>query len=88
VSWRGLNISYPTPGELAGLMRPHFRIERIAPLGVALPPSYAGEWLALRPRLSKVLTQLEQRAQGWSGLAGLADHYIVEASRLDEGVRV
>jgi SAM-dependent methyltransferase len=88
VSWRGLNIRYPTPGELVGLMQPHFRIERIAPLGVALPPSYAGEWLALRPRLSKVLTQLEQRAQGWSALAGLADHYIVEASRLDAGVRL
>jgi len=87
VSWRGLNIHYPTPGELVRLLRPHFRIERIAPLGVALPPSYAGEWLAQRPRLSKVLTALEHRAQGWSALAGLADHYIVEASRLDAGAR-
>ncbi len=87
VSWRGLNISYPTPGELATLLRPHFKIERIAPLGVALPPSYAGEWLARRPRLSQVLTQLEYRAQSWSALARVADHYIVEATRLDVGAR-
>jgi SAM-dependent methyltransferase len=88
VGWRGLNIRYPTPGELKRLLRPHFRIERIAPLGVALPPSYAGEWLARRPRLSKLLTALELRAQGWSALAGFADHYVVEATRLDAGGRV
>jgi SAM-dependent methyltransferase len=83
VSWRGLNIKYPTPGELAKLLRPHFRIERIAPLGVALPPSYAGEWLVRQPRLSQALTKLEYRAQSWSGLARLSDHYIVEAARWD-----
>ena len=87
VSWRGLNVRYPTPAELKKLLQPHFRIERITPLGVALPPSYAGEWLARRPRLSKVLTALEHRAQDWSALAGFADHYIVEASRLDVGAR-
>jgi SAM-dependent methyltransferase len=87
VSWRGLNIRYPTPGKIAGLLRPHFSVERIAPLGVALPPSYAGEWLARRPRLSKVLTKLEYRAQNWSALARVADHYIVEATRLDVGAR-
>lgn len=82
VSWRDLHIRYPTPAELTRLLRPHFKIERVAPLGVALPPSYVGEWLARRPRLSGMLTALEQRAQGWRVLAGLADHYIVEASRL------
>lgn len=87
VSWRGLNIHYPTPAELKRLLQPNFRIERIAPLGVALPPSYVGEWLARRPRLSKVLMAFEHRAQGCSALAGLADHYIVEASRLDVGAR-
>jgi SAM-dependent methyltransferase len=87
VSWRGLTIRYPTPGEVAALLRPHFSIERIAPLGVALPPSYAGEWLARRPRLSKVLTDLEYWAQSRSALARVADHYIVEATRRDAGVR-
>jgi SAM-dependent methyltransferase len=82
VSWRGLRIFYPTPAELTALLRPHFAIRRIAPLGVALPPSYAGAWLERRPRLLQTLTRLEHRAQRWSSLARFADHYIVEATRL------
>jgi SAM-dependent methyltransferase len=82
VRWRGLNILYPTPSELTKLLRPHFAIRRIAPLGVALPPSYAGAWLDRHPYLLKVLTRLEHLAQRWSVLASLSDHYIVEATRL------
>jgi hypothetical protein len=87
VSWRGLNIHYPTPAELSALLRPHFKIGRIAPLGIALPPSYAGAWLDRRPRLLKALTRLEHRAQRWSSLASLSDHYIVEATRLPADTR-
>jgi len=47
-----------------------------------LPPSYAGQWLERRPLLLKMLTRLEHRAQRWSTLASLSDHYIVEATRL------
>ena len=87
VSWRGMNVRYPTPGELTRLLGPWFEVQRITPLGVALPPSYAGEWLARQPRLSRMLTQLEYRVQDCRALAGLADHYIVEASRLNSGAR-
>jgi SAM-dependent methyltransferase len=82
VSWRGLEIFYPTPHDLTALLRPHFAINRVAPLGVALPPSYAGAWLERRPRLLQTLTRLEHLAQRWSSLASCADHYIVEATRL------
>jgi len=82
VSWRGIDIVYPSPAELGVLLRPHFAIQRIAPLGVALPPSYAGAWLERRPRLLKALTRLERAAQRWSTLASISDHYIVEATRL------
>ncbi len=85
VSWRGLNISYPSPAELTALLRPHFAIQRVAPLGVALPPTYAGTWLERRPRLLKALTRLEYMAQRWSALACVSDHYIVEARRLGAG---
>lgn len=87
VSWRGLNIFYPTPSELAAVLRPHFAIRRIAPLGIALPPSYAGKWLEQRPRLLQRLTRLEHQAQGWRALARLSDHYIVEATRLSADTR-
>jgi SAM-dependent methyltransferase len=82
VHWRGLTIHYPTPAELAAVLRPHFEVRRIAPLGVALPPSYAGQWLERRPRLLRLLTHLEHLAQPWGALASVSDHYIVEAIRL------
>jgi SAM-dependent methyltransferase len=82
VEWRGLTVSYPSPGQLAKLLQPFFAIKRIAPLGVVLPPSYAAGWLARWPRVARMLTRLEWRAQRSSTLAWWSDHYIVEASRL------
>lgn len=84
VPWRGMRIQYPTPARLARLLQPCFRVEQIAPLGAILPPSYVGPWLEARPHLLRHLTRLEQAAHRWSVLASLADHYVVEASRLGD----
>ena len=83
-TWRGLTVFYPTPNEFARLLGPLFRVDAIRPLGVALPPSYAGEWLKRHPWILRSLAHLEHAVQGWSSLAGLADHYIVEATRLPD----
>jgi SAM-dependent methyltransferase len=82
VRWRGVVIRYPTPAQMKALLRPHFAIRRVAPLGVALPPSYAAGWLSRSPRALRYLTCLERLAQNLSPLASCADHYIVEAVRL------
>jgi SAM-dependent methyltransferase len=82
VEWRGMIISYPTPREMKTLLRPYFSVSRVAPLGFALPPSYAAAWLNRAPLVSKLLTYLERRAQRVSFLASLSDHFIVEAVRL------
>jgi SAM-dependent methyltransferase len=82
VKWRGLHISYPTPAELARLLRPHFAVRHVAALGFALPPSYAAGWLGRSPRLLAGLTRLERLAQRCSVFAHLSDHYIIEATRL------
>ncbi len=87
VNWRGLTIVYPSPSQMTALLRPHFAIRRIAPLGVALPPTYVGAWLERRPRLLQGLTRLEHMAQRWSALARVSDHYIVEAIRLPADTR-
>jgi hypothetical protein len=63
------------------LLQPHFRIDAVRPLGVALPPSYAAGWLNQRPRLLRALLRVEESAQGQPGLAYCADHYIIEATR-------
>ena len=47
--WRGMTISYPTPAQMRSLLLPYFAVTRLAPLGVALPPSYAAAWLDRSP---------------------------------------
>jgi SAM-dependent methyltransferase len=85
IEWRGLTISYPTPAQMRSLLLPHFAITRLAPLGVALPPSYASAWLDRSPFAARVLTRLERWAQRSSMLASWSDHFIVEAVRLPRG---
>jgi hypothetical protein len=79
--WRGLTIHYPTPGNCARLLEPHFVVSVARPLGVVLPPSYAAGWLERSPRTHAWLSRLERalfvRARG----AGLGDHYVLEARR-------
>lgn len=83
--WRGLTLGYPTPREIAAVLAPHFRIDRVRPLGFALPPSYAAGWLARSPRLFAALNRLEHAGQRWPLLASCSDHYIVEATRRGAG---
>jgi SAM-dependent methyltransferase len=80
--WRGMTISYPTPADMRSLLLPYFNVTRLAPLGVALPPSYAAAWLDRSPFALRVLTRLERWAQRSSMLASWSDHFIVEAVRL------
>ncbi len=80
--WRGLTIRYPTPAQISVLLRPHFKVTRMAPLGVLLPPSYAAAWLDHSPRALRLLACLEKSAQPASVLASVSDHFMVEAIRL------
>ena len=80
-----MQISYPAPRQLTGMLRPYFKIERVGPLGAVLPPTYAGVWLQRKPRLLSALSRLEQSAQRYGALASLSDHYVVEATRLTGG---
>jgi SAM-dependent methyltransferase len=82
VEWRGLRISYPTPAEMAAVLKPYFAVKRVSPLGCVLPPSYAAAWLNRSPRALTALTRLELLAQRSTALAGWSDHYILEANRL------
>ncbi|WP_161965825.1 class I SAM-dependent methyltransferase [Steroidobacter cummioxidans] len=81
VSWRGLTIRYPPPSELAALLEQDFIIQRISPLGVALPPTYAAPWVERSAVLLRALMKLETLGQRCTALASWSDHYIVEAVR-------
>jgi len=78
VKWRGLTIHYPTPRELTRELAPHFAPRRRASLGFALPPSYAAAWLDESPRTLAALLGIERATSRVA--AGLADHFMIEAS--------
>lgn len=80
LSWRGLHIHYPTPAQLARSLAPHFQTRRRSGLGFALPPSYAAGWLEDSPRTLALLRGIDRATSRLS--AGLADHYLLEATRL------
>jgi SAM-dependent methyltransferase len=81
LSWRGLTIRYPMPSEVVELLAPDFMVERISPLGVALPPTYAAAWLERSAILRPALMKLETLGQRCSALASWSDHYMIEAVR-------
>jgi SAM-dependent methyltransferase len=81
LSWRGLTVSYPRPSSLKQVLEPWFTTDRVSPLGLTLPPSYAAAWLDRRPGTLALLTRLDGLAQRCAPLASLSDHYIIEATR-------
>jgi len=80
--WRGVDVGYPMPAEIARMLQPSCRIDSVRALGFVMPPSYAAGWLNRRPRLLGALARAERLAQQLPLLASCADHYIIEATRL------
>jgi ubiquinone/menaquinone biosynthesis C-methylase UbiE len=75
----GVRLKYPAPEELAAALRPHFTVERIHPLGWALPPSGANGWLNRSPNAIRALSLLERVLHGAAFLVPLATHYVIIA---------
>lgn len=69
-------VRYPSARALARLLTPELRLVRVAAVGCVLPPVYAGDWLAGRPRAVAWLAALDRRVERrWLAVA-LADHYL------------
>jgi SAM-dependent methyltransferase/putative flippase GtrA len=87
VIWRGLTVTYPAPRAMKWLLEPCFTTDRVSPLGLVLPPSYAARWLERSPRAFALLRALEEVAQHFPPLACMSDHYIIEATRTAAAAR-
>lgn len=79
--WRGITVRYPTIGRLRRLLRPAFRLRRVAAVGALLPPSYAEPWAARHRYLVRHLARWERGIETWPPLPWLADHYLAELVR-------
>jgi SAM-dependent methyltransferase len=76
-----MNITCPTPRELAQDFAPHFRVEQVLPLGVFLPHSAAYGVVEKRPKLLRLLQSLDHITQHVSLLSRYADHYWIVLRR-------
>jgi SAM-dependent methyltransferase len=83
VTWRGTRVCYPTPASLARELESHFTAPRVAPLGVALPGSYAAALLDRAPRTLALLARLERLLRHRRLLAAFSDHFYFEARRME-----
>jgi len=93
--WRGgavaelsageLRVRYPSVSALLAALAPPFRLVYAAAIGSVLPPTYAGGWLARRPRLLARLAALDRRVERWPLAVRCADHYLACFERSDDG---
>lgn len=81
VTWRSMEIRYPTIGTVRDAFADGFRTRSLRALGVFVPPSYAGEWAGRHPRLLRLLDDAEGLVEAWPPLPWLADHFLIELER-------
>jgi ubiquinone/menaquinone biosynthesis C-methylase UbiE len=82
VGGQKLRVFYPSPGRLARMLAPEFRLLRLWGLGVALPTTDAANLVDRRPGLLDRLDRLETRLAGVFPFRLLGDHYVLELERL------
>ncbi|NJO84694.1 MAG: methyltransferase domain-containing protein [Blastochloris sp.] len=74
-----IRVRYPTPLQLTRAFAPHFTRTRLEGLGAFLPPSDVYGVIERRPRLLRVLTNLDDVTAPFT--AWVADHYWIEFRR-------
>lgn len=79
--WRGMTVRYPSIRVMRRAFAAGFRTRRAGGLGVLLPPTYAGAWVARHPRLLARLDAWERVIERWPVVPWLADHYLLELER-------
>jgi ubiquinone/menaquinone biosynthesis C-methylase UbiE len=80
-SWQALSLQQPTPEEAVTLLRRHFSVTRVGPLGLLLPSIHSQRSFDRSPRVLKALELAERLAQQLRAFPGAAEHFIIEATR-------
>jgi len=79
--WRGIPLHYPTPSSLIRAFSNGFRVKRVSPLGLLLPPcldAIGPRW----PRVIAALSRCDRLCAALPPLAWISDHYLLELERL------
>lgn len=79
--WRGTTVRYPPLRQIRRDFGEHWRMLRVAGVGILVPPSYAESWAARHPRLVERLARLERMIDTLPPLDRLGDHVLIELQR-------
>ncbi len=82
VTWRRIQVRYPTIRRARCALQPCFVHRRTAAVGALVPPPYAESWVRRWPQTLKVVNRWERRLEAVWPLPWLADHYVVELERV------
>jgi SAM-dependent methyltransferase len=77
---RRTELHYHAPETVKGQLPIGLRVERLQPIGLALPP--ANVEAALGRRLTRQLKALESKLKAYPKLAGLAEHYVLHLQKV------
>lgn len=72
---------YHSPHQVSQLLKQNYRVKRIRPVGLFVPPSYLEPLMQRSGYLSNALIFLDNLFNRISKLAMMADHYIIIAER-------
>ena len=77
-----LPVYYPTCREIRHSFAGGFRLVAIYGIGITVPPSYAGPWIAKHPELLKWLEKLDSSLRRIPLIRVLGDHMLLHFERL------
>lgn len=78
----GIQIHYYSPVEIQELFGNYFKVAKIKPVGLFIPPTYLDRFFEHRKFFFWILKCADRLAEPFSFLADLADHYIIELKKV------
>ena len=81
LSGSGVMTWYHSPASIAKLFNKRFRVVRVRPIGLFVPPSYLEPFFKERPRTLRRLSSIDDRFHGQAWTARYADHYLIDLER-------
>jgi len=85
--WAGLSGTgavtwYHAPARIVSTFSSHFKLVRIRPIGLFVPPTYLEHRFGHRTQLLERLTRWDERFSNWQWTSRYADHYLIDLERI------
>jgi len=71
------NAFYYSPSEIEGIFSKHFKVKRVRPVGLFIPPSYLNAYFENKKWLLRILNMFEKTGSLFPFTANYADHYLM-----------